>query len=157
MTAPAMLNEGFEVSHVEPLVETPTRFAPKLRRGLKAEMIMLRLKKEQDAEQNPKEMAFLDEQLQIVSTFLKQHGFDAEDVNAPKAGFCGLTKSTYPLHVAAKEDRLDVVLLLLQCGADPSKKDCFGRTVYSYVKSGHFAKQMRLVHLKASIDGGLPF
>ena len=25
---------------VEPLVETPTRFAPKLRRGLKAEMIM---------------------------------------------------------------------------------------------------------------------
>ncbi|CAJ1396639.1 unnamed protein product [Effrenium voratum] len=61
-----------------------------------------------------------------VALFLKQHHF--EDVNDPKSSCCGL-RVTYPLQQAARSKDWRMVLLLLRCGADPEKRDLFGRTI----------------------------
>eukprot|EP00435_Cladocopium_sp_Y103_P050014 s2235_g15.t1 len=114
--------------------------------------LMLHAKKRHEAKSEHKREHHLEKQKSQVRQFLKEHGFNPEDVNAPKMSVCGLMKS-FPLHRAAKEDRFDMLLLLLQCGADPQKKDSYGRTVYHYVKSQDFERHMRLVHLKASVSG----
>lgn len=114
--------------------------------------VMLHAKKRQEAKSEHKHMHNLEKQKRQLRQFLKEHGFDSEDVNAPKMSVCGLMKS-FPLHRAAKEERFDMLLLLLQFGADPQKKDSYGRTVYHYVTSRDFEQHMRLIHLKASVSG----
>ena len=58
--------------------------------------------------------------------FLACNGFQVRDVNCKKRTMWGLGY-TYPLHMAAVQDRPRIVSLLLQCGADASKKDSRGR------------------------------
>mmetsp|Transcript_33751 Transcript_33751/g.54052 ORF Transcript_33751/g.54052 Transcript_33751/m.54052 type:complete len:153 (+) Transcript_33751:40-498(+) len=114
--------------------------------------VELHAKKRDEAKSEHKQRHHLEKRQSQLRRFLKEHGFDSEDVNAPKVSVCGLMKS-FPLHRAAKEERFDMLLLLLQFGADPLKKDSYGRTVYHYVKSKDFEQHMRLIHLKASVSG----
>ena len=58
--------------------------------------------------------------------FLAINGFNVRDVNCKKRTRWGLGY-TYPLHMAAAQDRPRIVSLLLQCGADAMAKDSSGR------------------------------
>lgn len=62
-----------------------------------------------------------------VVTFLETHGFKGNvgDVNASKSAFF---KSTYPLHVAVKEQDVHMVRLLLLSGANKFLKNSSGNT-----------------------------
>eukprot|EP00434_Breviolum_minutum_P012480 symbB.v1.2.010995.t1/scaffold687.1/size172701/1 len=66
------------------------------------------------------------------------------DVDCPKITCLGLAR-TYPLHKAAKLDRLDMVLLLLQFGADPFQCDSRGRTAFDCTRCSEFRHKMRLL------------
>merc|ERR1712232_977765 len=59
-----------------------------------------------------------------VGDFLKSHGFKS-DVNSKKSS---MLKSKYPLHVAVKEQNVQMVRLLLAAGADKSLKNSSGHT-----------------------------
>ncbi|CAE7667392.1 osm1 [Symbiodinium necroappetens] len=58
--------------------------------------------------------------------FLAINGFNVRDVNCKKRTRWELGY-TYPLHMAAAQDRPRIVSLLLQCGADAMAKDSSGR------------------------------
>ncbi|CAJ1358112.1 unnamed protein product [Effrenium voratum] len=61
-----------------------------------------------------------------VSSFLTDHGFPM-NVNSQKRRLFGMSY-TYPLHVAVMENNVEIVMLLLDCGADPAARDSRGRT-----------------------------
>ncbi|CAJ1353327.1 unnamed protein product [Effrenium voratum] len=61
-----------------------------------------------------------------LSTFLIDHGFKT-NVNSPRKRWCGMSY-TYPLHVAVEQNDVEIVSLLLDCGADPEARDSWGRT-----------------------------
>jgi len=71
--------------------------------------------------------AWLAEEMRLrkatMLAFLKEHGFSS--VCAPRRG---LMKTTYALHKAAKLADHQLVLMLLQEGADPKQQDSRGRT-----------------------------
>ncbi|CAJ1353326.1 unnamed protein product [Effrenium voratum] len=48
-------------------------------------------------------------------------------VNSPRKRWCGMSY-TYPLHVAVEQNDVEIVSLLLDCGADPEARDSWGRT-----------------------------
>mmetsp|Transcript_136546 Transcript_136546/g.323410 ORF Transcript_136546/g.323410 Transcript_136546/m.323410 type:complete len:155 (-) Transcript_136546:303-767(-) len=62
-----------------------------------------------------------------LSTFLIDHGFKTNAVNSPRKRWCGMSY-TYPLHVAVEQNDVEIVSLLLDCGADPEARDSWGRT-----------------------------
>jgi hypothetical protein len=61
----------------------------------------------------------------MVSEFLESHGFKKDGVNQRKKS---ILKFQYPLHVAVKEQNVDMVKLLLESGADKSVKNSSGWT-----------------------------
>jgi hypothetical protein len=61
-----------------------------------------------------------------LQSFLEEHGF--EGVNSKRRK---LLRVCYPLHVAVKQHDSDMVKLLLQAQADPSKKNSSGETPYA--------------------------
>ena len=66
--------------------------------------------------------------------FLAMNGFNVRDVNCKKRTRWGLGY-TYPLHMAAAQDRPRIVSLLLQCGADATAKDSSGRKAEEFLGS----------------------
>merc|ERR1712151_995966 len=72
-----------------------------------------------------------------VSEFLKSRGFKG-DVTSKKSS---MLKSTYPLHVAVKEQDAEMVKLLLSVGADKSLKNSSGYTPVQ--KAEQYSKQKK--------------
>mmetsp|Transcript_107860 Transcript_107860/g.300751 ORF Transcript_107860/g.300751 Transcript_107860/m.300751 type:complete len:471 (-) Transcript_107860:217-1629(-) len=66
----------------------------------------------------------------LVATFLKDHGYS--DVKAPKRT---MLKTKYPIHTAAKQGDLQMVKMLLEEGADPTKKTSWGKTAIQIAKA----------------------
>eukprot|EP00437_Effrenium_voratum_P014856 CAMPEP_0181444242 /NCGR_PEP_ID=MMETSP1110-20121109/24964_1 /TAXON_ID=174948 /ORGANISM="Symbiodinium sp., Strain CCMP421" /LENGTH=212 /DNA_ID=CAMNT_0023568235 /DNA_START=18 /DNA_END=656 /DNA_ORIENTATION=+ len=79
-----------------------------------------------------------------VTYFLLNNGFKRIDVNCRKRVHLGLAV-TYPLHVAAVHNDHDMVKLLLHFGADPYKKDSWGRTACCCTQSGQVQKLLKKV------------
>lgn len=97
-----------------------------------------------------------EEQRNKIRCFLKKHHFDQTDVNAghQKTACLGLLHShQQPLHQAAKDQNSEMILLLLQYGADPTSKDSKGKNVYDYVKSSSFRNRMNGVHSTVRAKG----
>eukprot|EP00406_Dinophysis_acuminata_P044444 CAMPEP_0179311466 /NCGR_PEP_ID=MMETSP0797-20121207/52700_1 /TAXON_ID=47934 /ORGANISM="Dinophysis acuminata, Strain DAEP01" /LENGTH=220 /DNA_ID=CAMNT_0021021239 /DNA_START=48 /DNA_END=711 /DNA_ORIENTATION=- len=59
----------------------------------------------------------------LVGAFLAEHGY-----SGPAASRRTMTKTKYPIHTAAKVGNPEVILALLEEGADPTQKDSAGRT-----------------------------
>ena len=116
----------------------------------------MKQQKEEALEQRRRKKQQEEQSYKIVD-FLKKNNFDTEDVNsiAHKKGSCfGLLQSHHrPLHQAAKDQNAEMVLLLLQYGADPSRKDSKGNTAYDYVKSGSLRSRMCSLRVKVRAQG----
>ncbi|CAK9113495.1 unnamed protein product [Durusdinium trenchii] len=97
------------------------------------------------------------EQQQKLLEFLKKHHFNTKDVNGVgevKKRFFGMMSSYQrPLHKAAKEKNVEIILLLLQYGADPMSKDSKGKTAYDYVESSPLRARMKAVYVKSRANG----
>eukprot|EP00913_Durusdinium_trenchii_P023512 g22089.t1 len=96
------------------------------------------------------------EQQQKLLEFLKKHHFNTKDVNGVgevKKRFFGMMSSYQrPLHKAAKEKNVEIILLLLQYGADPMSKDSKGKTAYDYVESSPLRARMKAVYVKSPLQ-----
>mmetsp|Transcript_93597 Transcript_93597/g.222515 ORF Transcript_93597/g.222515 Transcript_93597/m.222515 type:complete len:216 (-) Transcript_93597:142-789(-) len=68
--------------------------------------------------------------LRKVNQFLRKNGFT--DVNCKRRELAGLS-CTYPLHVAAEQNDVKLVSLLIHFGASVTQKDGRGRTAYDCV------------------------
>ena len=62
-----------------------------------------------------------------VLSFLTENGFDMANPNKKRRSW---VTQTFPIHEAVKQNKPDIVALLLHLGANPSKKDTWGRTAY---------------------------
>ena len=107
---------------------------------------------QREAAEERRRQAIHEKKRRHLKSFLKQHGFDAMDVDCPKITCLGLAR-TYPLHKAAKLDRLDMVLLLLQFGADPFQCDSRGRTAFDCTRCSEFRHKMRLLRAEVKVKG----
>lgn len=63
-----------------------------------------------------------------VLSFLTENGFDTANPNKMRGSWW--VTQTFPIHEAVKQNKPDIVALLLHLGANPSKKDTWGRTAY---------------------------
>eukprot|EP00434_Breviolum_minutum_P014494 symbB.v1.2.012780.t1/scaffold859.1/size157342/5 len=78
----------------------------------------------------------LEKQRTLLRMFLKKHDFDQYDVNAT-----GAPKT------------MQILLLLLKFGADPTSKDSNGKTAYSYITSPTLRLRMQMLHHQICCDG----
>lgn len=117
-----------------------------------------KMQKQQAAEERQRRKKEEEQRRRIVE-FLKGNHFDPDDVNAAgsETTRClGLLRSwRQPLHQAAKDRDVDMILLLLKFGADPTKKDSKGKTAYDHVKCSALRNRMRALHSKVRAEGGL--
>ena len=92
--------------------------------------------------------------------FLEEHNFDPSDVNSTggeKMSCWGLVSSYQrPLHKAVRDKNVEIVLLLVQYGADPMAKDSKGRTAYDYVTSSPLRNRMKTFHVQSRANGAFP-
>jgi hypothetical protein len=82
----------------------------------------------------------------MVREYLASHGFKG-GVNEKKKS---ILKYQYPLHVAVKEQKADMVKLLIQKGADMSVKNSSGRTPAD--KADQYNKKMKGADKEKSIS-----
>jgi hypothetical protein len=92
----------------------------------------------------------------MVSEFLESRGFKKDGVNQKKKS---ILKFRYPLHVAVKEQNVDMVKLLLESGADKSVKNSSGWTPLdkaaqykNKMKQGSSVQSSRGTQYKTSIS-----
>ncbi|CAL1164105.1 unnamed protein product [Cladocopium goreaui] len=93
-----------------------------------------------------------------VVEYLTRYDFDPQDVNAGAwcATSCfGWKSYVLPLHKAVEENRTDMILVLLEFGADPMLRDGKGRNAYYHVRSDAQRIQMQMQHLKIREEGSL--
>jgi len=83
-----------------------------------------------------------------VSEYLAAHGF--KDVNTKKSS---MFRSRYPLHVAVKEQDVEMVKLLLSVGADRTLKNSSGKTPVQ--KAEEYSKQNKNEATSAEIIDAL--
>jgi hypothetical protein len=83
-----------------------------------------RLAEQQAAEEEAQQKARAEADEKMVSEYLISHGFKG-GVNDKKKS---ILKYQYPLHVAVKEQKPNMVKLLVEMGADKSLKNSSGRT-----------------------------
>jgi len=88
------------------------------------------------------------ERFRKVNEFLKMHGFKG-DVNSKKS-YSMFKKYKYPLHVAVKEQDVEMVQLLLLEGADQSMKNSSGYTPAE--KAEQYRKQNRKPYMNVSTE-----
>jgi hypothetical protein len=80
----------------------------------------------------------LDYSLRVAAEWCQNNGYT--DVNTPKRTFMGLK---FPLHTAVKQGNIEMICLLLRCGASTEVKDHKGRRPKDLVAnmSGLFPEQ----------------
>ena len=86
-----------------------------------------------------------EQEWQKLLKFLEKHNF--EDVNATssvsKSCFGLRTSYQRPLHKAVKDERFEIIGLLLKFGADPNLKDGMGKIAYDYAQSQALRTHMK--------------
>lgn len=76
-----------------------------------------------------------------VEKFLRENAFDPGNPNHKR----GKWWVTYPIHEAVKQNNPQMVALLLASGANPNRKDTWGRTAYSFAKSKNHQTVMNVL------------
>ena len=78
-----------------------------------------------------------------LRSFLRANGFKEGDIHTARVGGCFFKReSVYPIHVAAMQGDYDVMLLLLEEGADPEAETSRGRTALDCALTGCGSSQM---------------